>query len=260
MQFDTWLPIKIGMAWNILAIPLLSILISIQASDHSPSPSSSLTTLLQKETRNLRTRGRETLRILRTTLLPMIIVFLHDTGSAYRVILQPWLSKRFSWTLRQTGYVTLTEKIFTTALLAAVPLLYTRFLRRNPTPAVDLLVAQLSAAFLVAGTALLPLSGTRTLAVTGLMVLACGSGFHDALLAFLTSRLDKSDILHVYMGISTVQLISSTVGGALIAFVYGVVLRAEMGRWIWGAPFGLCCLFFVGVVVGIQRLKWGRWT
>lgn len=58
---------------------------------------------------------------LRGCLFPILVYVSHEAGDSFRGILPYWLSREYQWSLRETGYISLGERLLTALIISLLP-------------------------------------------------------------------------------------------------------------------------------------------
>jgi PCFT/HCP family folate transporter-like MFS transporter 1/3 len=156
--------------------------------------------------KHTRTRLVESIIVLRSRSIAILLLlfFVHSpiTMSHGQTIAQT-ISKRFHWTLAQTGYLFSIKGILMVAILALMPL-FSSFLASprlgKYRPSIfkrDLRLAQLSLVFLIAGSVLM---GGETLpeVITGLVISTFAIGIDSLAKSLIASYVDKEHTSRLY--------------------------------------------------------------
>lgn len=198
---------------------------------------------------------------LRGCLFPLIVCVSHEAGNSFRGILPYWLSREYQWTLRETGFILLGERLLTALTLSLLPRLSKLVLpgggvggsNRIKNGSSDLGLARLCLCLSCIGIASLGFKGTRAFAIISLAVLATGTGFRDAYLSYVTSKLQKHEIARVCIALSMAQYSSIGFGEFVVGEIYSFCLQLEQQPWMSSLPFWLCSLMFAFTVILLCR-------
>ena len=221
----------------------------------SPPPSSNLT--LGSELLNS-IRGLKNL-LLTSSMFGacLFIMYLNTTAMGVRMLLRPWTSRRYDWTLAQTGYVFSAESLLSAVILFVLPFVKNPMpfrKQRNETDEPynrEIRVATTSLIFGIVGAILLALSRTRVLFFLSLVVFSGNIGFLDAMKAYFTTQLETNDIGRLYTCITAVEMLAMIVG----APVWGVVFSKgyEVGGFWEGVPFLCTAVLLGGTLVMVRK-------
>ena len=192
-----------------------------------------------------------------TYKLPLSIFVVHELGMGIRDIAQQWMSKRYAWPIRTTGYILAGETLLSAIILASLPKASTFLLARNKTltpDKKDLLLMKCTLTAAAAGTAVIGFAEARSFLFLGLAVFAFGAGFHDALKSFVTARLrDSAQVTRIYLWISMLEVVANMINGPFWALMYAFSLR--VGGLGLGVPFLLSSAAAVGTFLLVRRLR-----
>ena len=151
-----------------------------------------------------------------------------------------YISKRFSWTLAEAGYLLGVRAIITIAvLLGILPALgklleSKKFPFRLTPPARDLFLARCSALCAAVG-ALLMAGPSLGFVVVGLAINTLAAGMGPLLRSLTASFVDPADTSKLYTVISIVETIGSLYAGPMIAWCFSTGMRLK-GLWL-GLPY-----------------------
>jgi hypothetical protein len=194
-------------------------------------------------------------------LFPLAVCVSQEAGNSFRGILPYWLSREYQWTLRETGYISLGERLLTAVLISLLPRIPQWMLAggggggdggRIKKGSSDLGLARLCLCLACLGTALLGFRWSRGSAIFSLTVLAAGTGFRDAYLSFVTAKLQKHEIVRVCMALSMAQYSSINFGVFVVGGLYSFCLKLDR-PWMTSLPIWLCSLVFAFTVFLLRR-------
>jgi hypothetical protein len=183
----------------------------------------------------------------------LAIFLVHESGMGVRNITEQWMSQRYAWPLRTTGYILASETFVSSIFLAVLPVI-ARYLPRGSSARgpseqrqqqIYIIRGSLFAA--AGGVAIIAASGSSRVAfLVALGMFALAVGFHDALKSYVTGLVDVSSITRLYMCISIVETCANIVNGPTWAWIYTVGM--SYGVRGMPLPFLLCCLLFLGAL------------
>ncbi|KAL8790995.1 MAG: hypothetical protein Q9195_006069, partial [Heterodermia aff. obscurata] len=192
-----------------------------------------------------------------TYKLPLSIFVVHELGMGIHNIAQQWMSKRYAYPIRTTGYILAGETLLSALILASLPKASAFLLARKKTltpERKDLLLMKCTLAAAAAGTAILALAERRGFLFLGLAVFAFGAGFHDALKSFVTAQLrDSAQVTRIYLWISMLEVVANMFNGPFWALTYAISLR--IGGMGLGLPFLLSSGACVGTIILVIQLR-----
>lgn len=199
---------------------------------------------------------------LRSCLFPLLICVSQEAGNSLRDILPFWLSREYRWSLRETGYIDLWQRLLAALIVSLLPRLSKSVFpggemgggvgAKIKNRISDLGLARLCLCFACTGTALLGFKWTRTTAILSLGVLAIRTGFDGAYLSYVTSKLQKHEIARVCMVLSTAQYASVNFGAFVVGELYSFCLQGDQ-PWLTSLPIWLCSLMFALTVILLYR-------
>lgn len=280
-----WLPITLGMLVMAMTIPGCLLLgahqyrmisqndeseppamdeITTPNSPRSPSPSTASEQITHENKGSWSRSSRNWLDLVKTSTgdaltykLPLSIFVVHELGMGISDIAQQWMSKRYDWPIRKTGYILAGETLLSAVILASLPKGTAFLLARKKTLTAekkDLLLMKCTLTAATAGTAVIAFAESRSFLFLGLAVFAFRAGFHDALKSFVTARLrDSAQVTRIYLWISMLEVVANMINGPFWALIYALSLRT--GRLGLGLPFLLSSGACVGTILLMRWLR-----
>ena len=187
----------------------------------------------------------------------LAIMFFNTTALSARHLLRPWLSKRYDWTLAETGYILSLESVLSVSILFLLQHVDSsaRWKVREPTckRKRELRIAKLSLVCGTAGSVILSLAGTRAWFFVAAVVISGSVGFIEAVKAYFTAGLETRDIGRLYSTIMVVDMLGTVLSSPVWSAVYALGYRWG-GLW-QGLPF-LCSagvmVFPLVLVMGLR--------
>lgn len=281
MKTSLWLPVIMGLVIKSLNIPIILLFVDRVKTGRQPeiaeefhllsTPDYEMPNETEADMSTPRVRTKliwrqvTTLGItLRGCLFPLLVCVSQEAGNSFRGILPYWLSREYQWSLRETGYVLLGERLLTALIISLLPRFPEWILsgrgvgvgggegRRIKIGSSDLGLARLCLCLACLGTALLGFRWTRMSAILSLAVLATGTGFRDAYLSYLTSKLQKHEIVRVCMALSMAQYSAINFGVFVVGELYSFCLQVDQ-PWMISLPIWLCSLMFAFTVILLCR-------
>lgn len=221
----------------------------------TPPTNGSFGTAVLSHIKHTRTRLAESISVLRSRSIAILLLlfFIHApvTISQGQIIAQT-ISKRFHWTLAQTGYLFSVKGILTVVVLALMPLL-SSFLTAPRLGKYqlsifkrDLRLVQLSLVFLIVGSILM---GGETLpeVITGLVISTFAIGIDSFAKSLLASYVDKEHTSRLYALTGMTDTAGKFFGAPSLAWTFE---RGVKSGWM-GLPFyfaaALCALALVAL-------------
>lgn len=184
----------------------------------------------------------------------LIVMFLHTLSLGVRGLLRPWISKRYAWTLAQTGYILSLESILSVAVLFLLQYLDTSKGKSELAKrARELWVSKLSLLSAIAGSLMLAISGYRTFFFLSLIVISGSVGFLDAIKAYFTAQLDVQDIGRLYSTIMVVETLAMILGAPVWSALYSTAYG--LGEAWQGLPWACSALMLLLTLLLIGRLR-----
>ena len=192
-----------------------------------------------------------------TYKLPLSIFVVHELGMGIHDIAQQWMSNRYAWPIRETGYILAGETLLSAVILASLPKASAFLLARKrglTADGKDLLLMKCTLTAATAGTAVMAFAESRGFLFLGLAIFAFGAGFHDALKSFVTARLrDSAQVTRIYLWISMLEVVAWMINGPVWALMYAFSLR--IGGLGLGLPFLVSSAACVGTILLVRRLR-----
>jgi len=178
----------------------------------------------------------------------LLITFIADPVGAVSIDLSlRYISKRFSWELRQTGFLLSLRALVSLSLLLAILPGWSFYLTERlhfSSKAKDLSLARYSATLLVIGALIFAASPTAGLTVIGLVIYTLGGGFEALTRALITTLVDKEHIGRLYAAIAIVEIFTTLAAGPSIAGLYAVGLKLK-GPWLALPYYALTVIVFL---------------
>lgn len=211
-------------------------------------PDEPLLVAIKSHLAHSRERLSESLRMLhqRSIILLLITFFITEPSQyASGQTLAQLISKRFHWSLAQTGYMFSARGVLTVVVLAVLPLLSSvltgRF--RFPVFRKDLVLAQGSLVFLVIGN-LLTGGEHPAEVITGIVVSTFSSGLSSLAKSLIASYVDAQHSAQLFALTGMVETAGSIFGAPSVAWAFDRGVKMG-GRWM-GLPF-----FYVAILSAI---------
>lgn len=187
----------------------------------------------------------------RSLTIIMFTFLLHPSiEMSHNQTLAQTISKRFHWTLAQTGYIFSLRGILTVTVLALLPMMskYLTSRRRLSTFGKDLLLMQTSLACLIVGNVLTGTESFPVLAV-GQAIGTLGIGFASLEKALAAAYVGKEETSRLYALTGMVETLGSFIAAPSLAWAFATGVKAG-GAWM-GLPFwyvaGLSVIALVAV-------------
>lgn len=153
-------------------------------------------------------------------------------------IIPQYVSKRFEWSLAETGYLVSLRALFNIFIfLVWLPWMSKALTSYNAVESIqhrDVLVARISCLFLVAGCALLA-GNSIWMVIVGLFIYTLGTGFSAVCRSLITTLVVKDHVARLYAAISIVEKIGDFILAPGLAWLFKAGLKLG-GVWL-GLPF-----------------------
>ncbi|KAL4929070.1 putative MFS transporter [Aspergillus undulatus] len=195
----------------------------------------------------------------RNVLAISVAFFAANAGQQSLNLMLQYASKRFSWSMGEASILKSIKGAINLFLLLLVLPAISHLLNHHFPPAKrDLLIARVSASFLVLGLTLMGLASHPAPFVTGVSVMALGWGFTSALRSVASATVSDAQIGLLNTTIALVQGVGGVFASPALAgaFNYGLGVG---GGWV-GLPFLVAAVLFgvSGGVAGVVRVGGGR--
>lgn len=172
-------------------------------------------------------------------ILLLLITFMTEpVGRQSMDLTLRYISKRFSWALRQTAFLLSLRAFVTIVLLVLIiPSLsfyLTERLHFSPKTK-DLALARYSAVMLFVGALTFAASPSIALTIIGLVIYTLGGGFTALTRSLITTLVGKKHVARLYAAIAIVEIVCALAAGPSIAALYAAGLKLK-GPWL-ALPF-----------------------
>lgn len=182
------------------------------------------------------------------TLLPVTI-----TGIAIELSTR-YISKRYSWTLANAGFLLSLRSAIHLALLVAVLPGISYLLTKKPTAnsllrrfelgltdhAKDLFLARVSFILLIGGLVFFALAPTIGVAIAAVVILTLGMGYSQLCRSLITNMVDQKHVGRLYSIIAVLQTLGAVAGSPTLAVLFsaGIKRARQTHSSVWeGLPF-----------------------
>jgi hypothetical protein len=277
METSLWIPVIMGAVIKLLNIPMVLFFVDRVESERQPKIAEFHLLPTQDDEMQNETEAdmngpplptkpvwRQATNLwstLHSCLFPLAVCVSQEAGNSFRGILPYWLSREYQWTLRDTGYISLGERLLTALLISLLPRLPKWILPGGgggsdgggvKKGSSDLGLARLCLWLACLGTTLLGIKWSRGSAIFSLTVLAAGTGFRDAYLSYVTAKLQKHEIVVVCMALSMAQYSSINFGVFVVGGLYSFCLKLDQ-PWMTSLPIWLCAPVFAFTIFLLRR-------
>lgn len=266
MAKSPWIPLTLGLGTLIFGTSLIVLipetlhLHASEAADLTPDSSSERSSSSKQGRSNFFMTAKiqisdafrriyESTAILHSLpILLLLITFITEPVGRQSIDLSlRYISKRFSWELRETAFLqTLCAFVNIILLLAILPglsIYLTEHLHFS-SKAKDLSLARYSVTMLVIGALIFAASPTIGLALFGLVIYTLGGGFAPLTRALITTLVDKEHIARLYAAIAVVEVTTALAAGPSIATLYAAGLKLK-GPWLALPYYALTIICFL---------------
>jgi hypothetical protein len=255
MIFGTFIVLFMPETLHLRVSPSTGQLISPSPAERNTSQqqadSSTAITTVKSQIKDALTRTYNATTILKSkSVLLLLLTFIANPFCSQSIGLSVrYISKRFTWKIRQT-MILLSLRAFVNIilLLVLIPLI-SRFLINRlglSSKGKDLCLARSSALFLAAGSIFLAASDTIPLTILSLVIWTLGTGFASLTRSLITTLVDQAHVGKLYAAITIVETLGALIAGPFLNWLYKVGL-GKGGMWV-GMPF--YCLAVVCGVAG----------
>jgi hypothetical protein len=264
MAKSPWIPLILGLGVLIFGTSLIMFipetihlrpsetegLAPDSSSGHSKRGKTDYFTAIKTQTLDAFKRIYESSTVLHSLpILLLLITFITEpVGRQASDLSIRYISKRFSWTLRQTGFLASLRALVNIILLLGILPALSYYLTERlhfSSQTKDLSLARYSAVMLFIGSLIFASSPNIGLAIIGLVIYTLGGGFVSLTRSLITTLVDKEHIARLYAAIAVVEVISSLAAGPSLAALYAAGLKLK-GPWLALPYFALATICFTG--------------
>lgn len=183
----------------------------------------------------------------------LAVNFLNHAAFNARYLLRPWTSKRYNWSLADTGYILSLEATLSVAIL----FLLQYFDPASPNAADkrnrELSVAKMSMLCGIIGSVILCLASTRILFFVAYIVISGSVGFLDAIRGYFRAQMRTEDLGRLYSMVMMVSTLATIISAPAWSAIYA--LGYEWGGLWVGLPFLVCSGVMALILLLVMRLK-----
>jgi hypothetical protein len=165
----------------------------------------------------------------------LAVNFLNHVAFNARYLLRPWTSKRYNWSLANTGYILSLEATLSVAILFLLQ--YFDPASSNPTDKRkrEISVAKMSLLCGIIGSIILSFASTRILFFMAYVVISGSVGFLDAIRGYFRAQIRTEDLGKLYSMVMMVSTLATIVSAPAWSAIYA--LGYEWGDLWVGIPF-----------------------
>jgi hypothetical protein len=189
----------------------------------------------------------------RAVQMCLAVNFLNHIAFNARYLLRPWTSKRYDWSLADTGYILSLEATLSVAILFLLQYFDPSSADDTSKRKREISVAKFSMACGIIGSIILCFASTRAMFFIAYIVISGSVGFLDAIRGYFRAQMKTEDLGRLYsmvMMVSTLATIVSAPGwSALYSLGY-----AWQGVWV-GLPFLVSSGVMILIMFLIAMLK-----
>ncbi|KAF4637074.1 hypothetical protein G7Y89_g1021 [Cudoniella acicularis] len=167
-----------------------------------------------------------------------------------------YISKRFSWKLREAGFLLSLRAFINIILLFAILPIFSKILMERlgfSSRGKDLFLSRLSILVLVIGAIMIAASPTIGLTIVGLIVWTLGTGFSSLTRSLVTTLVDKEHIGRLYSMIAIIETLGALIAGPTVNGLYSLGI-SKGGSWI-GLPY--FCLAIICSLAAVALWTFG---
>jgi MFS family permease len=184
----------------------------------------------------------------------LAINFLNHVAFNARYLIRPWTSKRYHWSLTDTGYILSLEATLSVAILFLLQYFDPASPNRTDKRKRELSVAKMSMLCGIIGSIILCFASTRILFFVAYIVISGSVGFLDAIRGYFRAQIRTEDLGRLYSMVMMVSTLATIVSAPVWSAIYA--LGYEWGGMWVGLPFlvasgvmGLILLLVMGLKV-----------
>jgi len=186
----------------------------------------------------------------------LLMSFISILGSKSSSLLLIYTSKRFDWSFSQANLLTTLRAIVNLiAIMICLPLVGYFLVSQLHMSARqrDIYLARASSLVILAGLVGIGIAQTASLAITGVVLSALGSGIDALLRSFLTSVIAQDELSLFYTAMTLFQILGESASGPLYSSLFSLGLNME-GTWL-GLPFLVASGLFVVLATMLCMLR-----
>lgn len=165
----------------------------------------------------------------------LAVNFLNHVAFNARYLVRPWTSKRYDWSLADTGYILSLEATLSVAVL----FLLQSFDPSSPDPTEkrkrELSVAKMSMLCGIFGSLILCFASTRVLFFIAYIVISGNVGFLDAIRGYFRAQMKTEDLGRLYSMVMMVSTLATIISAPAWSAIYSLGYKWG-GMWV-GLPF-----------------------
>jgi hypothetical protein len=183
------------------------------------------------------------------------IMFLNTTGMGVRLLIRPWMSKRYDLSLADTGYIHSAESLLSATVLFTLPLVDPRSTGKDQADkrVRELRMAKITMVAGILGSFIIAASPTQSVLYVGLAVFSLNVGFLDAIKAYFTGQFPTHDIGRLYIAITVVDILAAVLGAQLWGAIF--VAAYSLGNVWLGLPFLCASVILATVLRSLNTLR-----
>lgn len=183
----------------------------------------------------------------------LAVNFLNHIAFNARYLLRPWTSKRYNWSLADTGYILSLEATLSVAIL----FLLQCFDPASPNPVDkrkrEISVAKMSTLCGIIGSLILCFASTRILFFVAYIAISGSVGFLDAIRGYFRAQMRTEDLGKLYSMVMMVSTLATIVSAPAWSAIYA--LGYQWGGLCVGLPFFVSSVVMALILLLVTRLK-----
>jgi hypothetical protein len=183
----------------------------------------------------------------------LAVNFLNHVAFNARYLLRPWTSKRYDWSLADTGYILSLEATLSVAILFLLQHFDPSSTDDTAKRTRELSVAKFSMACGIIGSIILCFASTRILFFVAYIVISGSVGFLDAIRGYFRAQMRTEDLGRLYSMVMMVSTLATIVSAPVWSAIYALGYAWE-GIWV-GLPFLVSSGVMVLILVLVTMLK-----
>lgn len=218
-----------------------------------PASTNQLNRILKTEILNSLKALISLVRDSRAVKMCLAVNFLNHVAFNARYLLRPWTSKRYDWSLADTGYILSLEATLSVAILFLLQYFDPSSTDNTAKRKRELSVAKLSMLCGIFGSIILCFAETRTMFFMAYIVISGSVGFLDAIRGYFRAQMKTEDLGRLYSMVMMVSTLATIVSAPVWSATYAVGY-AWKGVWV-GLPFLISSGIMVLILVLVVMLK-----
>ena len=183
----------------------------------------------------------------------LLVNFLNHVAFNARYLLRPWTSKRYNWSLADTGYILSLEATLSVAVLFLLQYFDPASSNPEDKRKREISVAKLSMLCGILGSVILCFANTRILFFVAYIVISGNVGFLDAIRGYFRAQMRTEDLGKLYSMVMMVSTLATILSAPAWSAIYALGYDWG-GMWV-GLPFLVSSGVMGLILLVVIRLK-----